>query len=348
VSPRPPWHDEAPYAAQAAELLRLARPELPVPLPQPGERAQGIAAVQEALRQRARRRRLRTAGAAVLAGTSAAALLVFVSLRDPARPVAPPPAHVQAEPPAPGIAIGTVGDSTAEIVRGSERRPARTGAPVEVGESLITSGGALEATLASGAHLALRAGALALVQSGPHERLFLSSGSIQLSVPKLGSQRRLVVATADAEIEVHGTQFMVSTAPADERCAERTTTRLVVTEGLVAVRHAGVETFVPAGKEWPTCTPVTLAATHERRPARPRPAMGPAPALERPAASSTLAEENDLFAAAVAARRRGALSESLRRLDELLRRFPHGPLAGDAWAERRKLLDRDQVVAPDR
>jgi hypothetical protein len=59
------------------------------------------------------------------------------------------------------------------------------------------------------------------------------------------------------------------------------------------------------------------------------------PALD--AALSTLSQQNDLFAAAMDARRRGELDDARRRLDELLARFPFGALAEAARGERAKL-----------
>jgi hypothetical protein len=56
-----------------------------------------------------------------------------------------------------------------------------------------------------------------------------------------------------------------------------------------------------------------------------------------PAAQSTLAEQNDLFAAALAARRRGDLAEAMRWLDQLIRLHPRGQLADQARAERGRL-----------
>jgi TolA-binding protein len=55
--------------------------------------------------------------------------------------------------------------------------------------------------------------------------------------------------------------------------------------------------------------------------------------------SSTLAEQNDLFAAALSAGRRGDTREAVYWLDRLLDRYPDGPMAGSARAQRQRLLD---------
>jgi TolA-binding protein len=52
---------------------------------------------------------------------------------------------------------------------------------------------------------------------------------------------------------------------------------------------------------------------------------------------STLAEQNDLFAAALAARRRGDTVEAIQWLDRLIARYPGGPLTDSARAERRRM-----------
>ena len=54
---------------------------------------------------------------------------------------------------------------------------------------------------------------------------------------------------------------------------------------------------------------------------------------------STLADQNDLMAAALAARSRGDVTEAMRWLDRLVARFPDGQLADSARAQRRRLLD---------
>lgn len=54
--------------------------------------------------------------------------------------------------------------------------------------------------------------------------------------------------------------------------------------------------------------------------------------------STTLAEQNELLTRAVQARRAGRSHEALELYTQLLRRYPHGPLAETALAERMKLL----------
>jgi len=81
----------------------------------------------------------------------------------------------------------------------------------------------------------------------------------------------------------------------------------------------------------------TRAGVGERRPKAPARRPGITDGAEAPG-TSTLAEQNDLMAAALSARQRGNVAEALRWLDRLLDRYPDGQLAGSARAERRRLV----------
>jgi hypothetical protein len=132
----------------------------------------------------------------------------------------------------------------------------------------------------------------------------------------------------------------------------------------VAVRFGGGEQLLHPGATWPLC-PSEDSAVAPSAPVRTSKATGAVRASLRgtrvavhgagandalaspslggpPPASgslSTLADQNDLLAAALAARQRGDVSEALQWLDRLLTRYPGGQLAGSARAERRRLLD---------
>ncbi|HEX7508037.1 MAG TPA: FecR family protein [Polyangia bacterium] len=70
------------------------------------------------------------------------------------------------------------------------------------------------------------------------------------------------------------------------------------------------------------------------------PGVAPAPS-ERPAQAASLshlAEQNDLFSAAMAAERQGQHDLALRKLDDLIGRYPGGPLSESARAERQRIL----------
>jgi len=64
----------------------------------------------------------------------------------------------------------------------------------------------------------------------------------------------------------------------------------------------------------------------------------PATVAPLPAALSRLAEQNALFSAAMAAERQGQHAAALRKLDELIARFPGGPLSESARGERQRIL----------
>jgi hypothetical protein len=336
---RPPSRAEppGPTVAAAAALLRDQLSHTP-PLPRPGERAQGIAALEAALGQRARRRYGGWIAAGLLA-TAAAAAVLFAWPPAGAPGAGTTSAMIAARP----LTVASLQGPRATIVGPAGTRAAAAGTAVATGESVAQlPGGSFVATLASGARLELREGPLDVIESGARERLLLRAGAVRLSVPKLGPDRRLIVSTPDAEVEVHGTRFSVAMAEPDPLCGGGTRTRVVVEEGVVAVRHGGVEVRLTAGQRWPGCQPAPLPPVRAARPAHHQRGLAhvdeevPAPAVVAPQ-PSTLAEENDLFAAAVSARRRGQDQEAARLLDELLRRFPSGPLAGHAHAERRTL-----------
>ena len=211
-----------------------------------------------------------------------------------------------------------------------------------------------------------------LVEQSQRKRFSLEAGSLFAKVAKLGTDERFVVATPDAEVEVRGTAFRVTIVPADRACEDGSPTRLEVSEGVVVIRHAGVEHRVAAGERWPECgQPSTGAAAGAANPASPAnvPAMpasalpairlaptttstpttttataGAAPhgegavAAASPEASSRLAEQNDLFDEAMRLKRAGDAPGALAKLDRLLGSYPSGPLSESAAVERMRLL----------
>ena len=98
----------------------------------------------------------------------------------------------------------------------------------------------------------------------------------------------------------------------------------------------------PAVAPGPTDAPASSSSTS-------RPAIAPyaehseiavpdADTIVPPVEGSRLAEQNDLFSAAMAAEWRGQYAAALRKLDELIFRFPNGPLTESAHGERRRIL----------
>lgn len=84
-----------------------------------------------------------------------------------------------------------------------------------------------------GAELKIEHGTVAIEQADrAATRIALTSGEVRLHVPPLPGRGKLVVATSDAEVIVHGTRFSV-------RKIDALSTAVAVDEGLVEVRPQG-------------------------------------------------------------------------------------------------------------
>jgi hypothetical protein len=204
------------------------------------------------------------------------------------------------------------------------------------------------------------------------KRFRLLRGALHARVEKLGHGRRFVVETQDAEVEVRGTAFDVALVPTPS-CGS--STRVTVHEGVVEVRAASGTHRLRVGETWPgPCEEVTAApepavsapavsgegpaprpksgaraVDHQAlsraetadlapEPASPAEAQPRAPASAPPPARSSLVEQNDLYARAVAARRSGQPSLALELYAELTRRFPASALVESALIERVRVL----------
>ena len=129
---------------------------------------------------------------------------------------------------------------------------------------------------------------MTVAAEGAAQVLHLDAGSVELHVEKLTSAQRFLVDTPDSEVEVRGTRFSVSVVPPDAACGAGVRTRVAVTEGVVVVRHAGLEDRVALGESWPAgCLRVAGAATAGVR------ATGGGPIQAGPSNASTLADQND-------------------------------------------------------
>jgi ferric-dicitrate binding protein FerR (iron transport regulator) len=362
---------QTPLAEMAAQVL--AAEELTAP-PRPREdRSQHIAALERALRARARLRWLRwPAGAVALTAAAAAVLVVWWH----AAPVPAPsaPAHQPvgtALPAAPSPAFARVETAVGSVeVEGVERQLA-VGDEIAPGARLrVPRAGDLALRLDSGTRLGMSGGStVRIADLGDVSRFHLERGSFTAQVAKLAPGRRFIVGTPDAELEVKGTRFQVAVTPDPSACDPSRRTSVVVQEGIVVVRWGASELRLGAGQRWPACHPVEPAAplssrrldsrrprrlvAHASPPAVASAAGAPAPSsasrwdpAPAPPPSSTLAEQNDLLAAALTAKRRGALEEAQRWLDRLLSRYPHGQLSDSARAERRRILELPAGKAP--
>jgi ferric-dicitrate binding protein FerR (iron transport regulator) len=222
-------------------------------------------------------------------------------------------------------------------------------------------------TLSSSAHL--RVDAL-----GSTRRFSLTSGQLQAHVAKLGQGERFVVSTPDSEVEVRGTVFTVA-VDSPPRCRDSVSSSTVsVSEGAVWVRSGDKQVVLQPGESWATpcyeprspapetavrapvvmpghMDPAQRSVIHKATPARVTSTAAPTPSQRELAPSiepmrtpvpapsaSRLAEQNDLFSAAMAAERQGQHELALRKLDELVERYPGGPLSESARAQRQRIL----------
>jgi ferric-dicitrate binding protein FerR (iron transport regulator) len=326
--------------------------------PSEAAEARAIACVAEAIRARKageRRRRWLWSGAAAAAAAIALAVGLGWHHHDGAIAVVQAPAT----PPAAGPMMGVVDSVEGEafVLRGAQSLSVIQGSNVSAGDQIVVQrGGRVAFVLPTGTRITVEEGGeLTVVAQGAMQLLRLSAGSVRADVQKLQRGERFLVRTGDAEIEVHGTSFRVATVPSEPSCGGGTTTRLSVTEGVVTVRAGSQETSVPAGSVWPSGCGAAVpdlprlprAVPAPRREVRPAPALGgqPSPAVFTP---SQLAEQNDLYARAVAARKDGRPEAAIATLEQLVTKYPAGPLAESAVAERMTLLAaRDPIRAAE-
>jgi hypothetical protein len=373
------------YAEMIRRLVRLPDDEAAA-LP-PADERRLVAAVEQALRARARRRALvRRATGATFAAAAALAVVAGWRVAAAWRPFGgtPAPAVVEGERAPRALTVLGPGDTTAGAVVAGESVALKRGMPVGVGLTLrAPASGEVRVGTADGTSLALEAGGeLTVTEAGATQRFALERGAVSARVERLFAGERFIVDTRDAEIEVHGTAFRVAIVPGDVACGGGTTTRVSVVEGVVSVRAGGQEVNVPAGGAWPDgCSEVARASAERRSAVHPHllrvarehaapaeaataavpapvpaapapvaaaaalaPAAAPAPAVVPPVAArpvlpaSSLAAENDLFAAAVHAKKQGRLDEAARLFEELATSHPGSPLVESALVQRMKIL----------
>jgi ferric-dicitrate binding protein FerR (iron transport regulator) len=319
------------------------------------DRTASVAAIERALRARGRRRLVPWIGWGVAAAAAAVLLSVgWRSLRSTEsteRATAGGVARGGA-PADTKLSVADVDGSGAAIEAPDGVRPAIRGDRIAAGTSVRVPGaGHLLLALDTGTRLRVGASSrVRLTALGATQRFDVESGTLEADVAKVPLGGRFIVATGDAEVEVKGTRFEVAVGPTASACAPFARTQVMVQEGVVAVRFAGGEVRLPAGSVWPACPPPAPAAHGPRSRARqphasvqaPESAPSDAPRVD----PSTLAEQNDLFAAALAARRRGDLGEAIHWLDRLIARYPKGQLIDSARAERQRLLELSGERAP--
>jgi hypothetical protein len=340
------------FAGLAAKVLTRATP--PVVPPRESERAEAIRLIEQAILQKARRkRRVRWAyaGGVALAVAASAALL----LRAPQRAVALASPVV--------VAVGQPTGSGVRLLTSTGSEPLLSGSPLPPGGRLVAdANGGAALHLSTGTEIAIEHNAnLTFNDAGPTEQFVLSEGSIHAHVAKLAAGQRFIVSTPDAEVEVRGTRFTVGIVDADASCGAGTRTRVAVSEGVVEVRSGGLSSFVHPGESWPAhCSAGTATVAKTEEPGRtssaPRAATpggalrgsAPSASVEPVTVASRLAEQNDLFAQGVAARRSGDSARAISAFDTLLSRYPSSALAESATAERMRALAKANPMAAQR
>jgi hypothetical protein len=331
------------YARLVSRVLVPHLQAVPVPAPTPEARTAAIQAVARAISARARKRLMFrwSAGLAV-----AAAFAVVVGSAVHANKHLPPVASV----PKPAVTAEAMGILAHPVDRGSSvtvsgtETPLDDGRRIPTGSRVVTPPAAHVAlTLTTGTKIVLDGNTDMTVRGeGSTQAFQLDAGAIDLKVAKLKEKERFLVNTPDTEVEVRGTQFRVSVVPPEAGCGGGAQTRVIVTEGVVVVRRAGAEVRVAAGEQWPTgCARAEATeppATHKPKAAR----------VTTEASSSTLNEQNDLYATALAAKSRGDVAGALDEFDRFLRTYPTSPLAESAMVERMRLLEsKNRAQAED-
>jgi hypothetical protein len=258
----------------------------------------------------------------------------------------PPPSVRVVEPEAwqARSVVGTV------LVRGGDRpgRAVEAGEVLRVGDALETQAGSSVALgLSSGDVRLLSAGRLEVVSTSSAERrLRVAVGAVEVDLPKkLPNGQALILETPDAQVRVVGTAFRVQV---DLDAAGKPATAVSVRRGTVWVSQDGVRrATLGAGSRWRSAAaaPVAAAPVERSEPAR---AVGPTPARRAARlaeAQGTLAEENRLYEAALAARNAGDDRRAAEGFAQLLSRYPRSVLGEQSLAERFRALDRAGQVS---
>jgi FecR protein/Outer membrane lipoprotein len=322
------------YARLASRLLVRATASLPAPAPAAEARAQAVDALTAAIAARAKRRRAIRWAFVSVAAAAVIANAVWISHFSAKRNVSattetPTPTH------AVEILAHSVGGGASVVVDGSHA-PLVEGRAIGEGSRVITPpDGRATLAFSTGTTVLVGEGTEVTVSGdGGHQVLHLSAGWIDLHVAKLRAEQQFFVDTSELQVEVRGTQFRVSIARPQPLCADGATTRIAVTEGVVLVHRNGLDTRLVAGENWPGhCEPESVATSaHAPRTTPSQGGVGPSSRISR------LGEQNDLFAAAIAARRQGDVRGALAAFERLIKKYPTSPLAENASVESIRLL----------
>jgi hypothetical protein len=250
------------YADMVSKVLRQ---DAPLPPRFPADRERLVAAVERGLR--ARRRHQQLVRWTMTASAAAAALILVVGGRTLLSPYTPAPiAGAAATSASHGLKVLSSPEAqgaSGVMVGAGAAVPLAEGMTLPQGFRLVAPpAGEVRIGAARGTTLTLEGGGeLAVKEANVMQRYELREGAVRARVAKLIPGERFIIATSDAEVEVHGTAFRVAVVPADPSCGAGTITRVSVTEGVVSVRRDGVEVRVTPGHVWPERCELSPAVT---------------------------------------------------------------------------------------
>jgi FecR protein len=238
---------------------------------------------------------------------------------------------------------GRVESGTLQLLPGSHLGiESRIRTHVDAGARLVTNGG-VTLTAEANTRLALLPEREA---NGEHTALVeVSSGEVEFAVPKQAAGNRFQVITADAEVTVVGTRFVVSVG---------STTCVRVGEGSVAVRRASGVVLLHAGnrsgcdEERPLLNdevgqlaqPSSASVSSVNTPSPGTPLSPAAQKVEAPRAASTLVVQNRLLATALAAERHGDWARARASFRQLIDQYPGSAFVPEAHAGLERLRGR--------
>lgn len=256
-----------------------------------------------------------------------------------------PPASATLVTPESWKANAVVG--SVHVQSGGARRAVAAGDVLAVGDVVETDAGAsVSLGLSSGDVKLVSAGRVEVVSTTAAERrLRVAFGAVDVDLPrKLPHGQALIMETPDAQVRVIGTAFRVDVSLDN---AGKPATEVSVRRGTVWVTQQGERrATLGAGSKWRSAAKVAARATAEptANEMRSKAAFVPSRGA-RAEAQGTLAEENRLYEAALAARNAGDDRRAAEAFGQLLARYPRSVLGEQSLAERFRALDRAGQVS---
>jgi hypothetical protein len=272
-------------------------------------------------------------------GVVALATVSFVKLREPPVSVAVTPEAWQARAVAGNVLVRGAGGA---------QRLVNVGDVLQAGDTLETeAGGSVSLGLSAGDVKLVSAGRIEVVSTNAAERrLRVALGAVEVDLPhKLPRGQALIMETPDAQVRVVGTAFRVEV---NLDPTGKPATEVNVRRGTVWVsQHGERRATLGAGSKWRSRSEVAVT---QAEPPRNEPARATASPVEPRSsratqAEGTLAEENRLYEAALAARNAGDDRRAAEAFGQLLSRYPRSVLGEQSLAERFRALDRSGQVS---